>query len=136
MLILTALSWYIQPKLNIYSEDEVTFGRQYAGQLLEEMERVAAGARQIDPQEHGHLCDYYLDGEEKFRELKSAATHLKGEQAEDFVYALALAEAWCKQAAEAAYRPANTQAKVQAELRYKQAREELLAIQRKEYKKM
>lgn len=135
MLVLAAFSWYIEPKLNVYNEEEISFGREYASELLLLIESVETGAGQMGSVSHTKLCDYYLDSQDKFRDLKSAATHMKGEQGEDFVYALALAEDWCRNAAEAAYQPGNTKAKAIALQRYRQAKAELTYIRMKEYKK-
>lgn len=136
MLVLTALSWYIEPKLNVYNEEEVRFGQEYADELLLLIENIENGAGQLNNASHTKLCDYYLDGQDKFRDLKSAATHMRGDQGEDFVYALALAEDWCRNAAEAAYHPDNTKAKSIALQRYRQAKDELAQIKVKEYKRM
>jgi hypothetical protein len=135
MLVLTALSWYIAPKLNVYDEEEVSFGQEYAAELLLLIDSIEAGAGQMGNVSKTKLCDYYLDGQDKFRDLKSAATHMKGEQGEDFVYALALAEDWCRNAAEAAFHPDNTKAKTTALERYRQAKAELAQIKVKEYKR-
>lgn len=135
MLVLTALSWYFEPKLNVYDEEEISFGRKYAAELLLLVENVEAGAEAIGNVSRTRLCDYYLDGQDKFLDLKSAATHMKGEQGEDFVYALALAEDWCRNAAEAAYHPENTKAKSAAGRQLGQAKAELEQIKVKEYKR-
>lgn len=135
MLVLTALSWYIEPKLNIYDEEEISFGQEYAAELLLLVQNVETGAGAISNSSRTKLCDYYLDGQDKFRELKSAATHMKGEQGEDFVYALALAEDWCRNAAEAAYHPDNTKAKSVAGRQLGQAKAKLEQIRVKEYKR-
>ena len=135
MLLLTALSWYVEPKLNIYSEEEIVYGREYADELLIKIDDVQRGAVGLGVVSRTKLCDYYLDGQDAFRDLKSAAVHMKGEQGEDFVYVLALAEDWCRNAAEAAYRPGNTEAKKAAEMRYHQARAELMQIRSKEYRR-
>lgn len=135
MLVMTALSWYIEPKLNVYNEDEISFGREYADELLLLIESIESGARQLKNASHTKLCDYYLDGQDKFRDLKSAATHMRGEQGEDFVYALALAEDWCRNAAEGAFHPDNTKAQGMALKRCQQAKTELAQIKVKEYKR-
>ena len=133
MMALAALSWYIGPKLNQYSEEELAFGRSYATELLQELEEVAEGARQLAGESRTRRCDYYLDGEDRFRRLKEAAIHMKGEQGEDLVYALALAEDWCRQAAEFSYHNDNQRAGLIAVERYRQARAALLIVQVKEY---
>ena len=135
MLVLTALSWYFEPKLNVYSEDEIAYGREYAAELLATMVAFQTGAEDLGIVSRTRLCDYYLDGQDKFRNLQSAALHMRGEQGEDFVYALSLAEDWCRNAAEAAYHPTNAQAKSLAKQRYQQAQSELTLITVKEYKR-
>lgn len=133
MLLLTLLSAVISPELNRYSQEEIDYAHEYAAQMLAVMDQMAAEGEILEGRSDQKF-DYYSNGEEKFDGLKHAALFLKGEMAEDFVYALQLAEDWCRYSTEAALRPTQDNPAKMATARYNQARAELRALMVKQYR--
>lgn len=132
-LSLTGMSTIYQLTPIVYTQEDNQFAGEYAGQmaaLLIAMQQQSASLSQVTKPT---ACDYFLSGQDRFYEEKYVAIHFKRDLAEDFVYALVLAEDWCRHAARAAYNPQDTESARLAEIRYQKAYQQLQAIRSRDY---
>ncbi|SDF42412.1 hypothetical protein [Sporolituus thermophilus] len=134
MVLLTAAGYLYRLTPYTYTDEDNAFADESAGAMLALMERIAREGAALQARSPGRAADIYWEGQYEFNRLKHAALFYKGALAEDFVYALDLAEAWCKYAADAADNPADAKARRLAEQRFAAARAEFRAIIDKEYR--
>ncbi|EAX47358.1 hypothetical protein TcarDRAFT_1376 [Thermosinus carboxydivorans Nor1] len=134
LLFLTAAGYLYRLTPYTYTDEDNAFADESAAAMLALMERIACEGNALQKQSPGQAVDIYWEGQYEFNRLKHAALFYKGAMAEDFVYALDLAEAWCKYAADAADNPYDAKARLAAEQRLAAARAEFRAIIAKEYR--
>lgn len=132
-LMLTGMSAVYNATPLVYTKADTEFANQYAAEMLQVMEKMAAEGNHLDQRGKPTRCDFFLDGQDQFYRLKYAAVHYKREIAEDFVYAFSMAEDWCRYAARAAYDSADERARQMAELRFRRAYAEFQNISKKDY---
>lgn len=121
-VLLATLSHVLSPFLGKCDEADNSFAHEYAGEMLARLEEMSTESCPVDD---------YQAAEEDFRSRKHAAVHMKGEMATDFVYAFALAEAWCHYAGSVA---AGAQDAARAGVAFTKAKAEFAAIRMKDYK--
>lgn len=131
-LILAAVSYLLGPYLNTCRDDDVAYAREYAGEMLLLLEQISLKAENFAGTQAA--AAYYLDAADELDRRKQAAVHLRGELAEDFVYAFAWAEEWCRESAAALSRPQDAAARRRAVAARDRARKEFTAIRSKDYK--
>ena len=133
-LLLTGMSYVYQLMPPAYTAEDNQFAHEEAQRLLREMEQIQQEATNLDGTVKPLRADVYLVGQERFIREKQATVHYKRELAEDFTYACALAEGWCRYAAAALLRGGSADQE-SAEAFYRKARQELQTIAGKEYDK-
>lgn len=134
LVIITAAGHLYRLTPYTYSAEDNAFADESAGEVLAIMERIAREGAELETKSPGRAAEVYWQGQYEFNRLKHAALFYKGALAEDFVYALDLAEAWCKYAADAVINPGDAKARCLAEQRLAAARAEFRAIIAKEYR--
>ena len=130
---LTGMSYVYQLTPIVYTAEDMQFARWYATDMLSVLEAMQHRSVQLTDTTKPTACDFFLDGQDRFSQEKHGAVHYKRAMAEDFVYAFALAEDWCRYASRAAYDRQDEQSRQLAEERYRKARREFQAIARKDY---
>ena len=128
--LLMLLSYSTRDYFSTYTTADNDFAHTLAGEMLTVLEPIY-----IDDDS---VCDKVwqqrlTDDESRFAEWKNAATHFKGQLAEDFVFAFALAEDGCRRAIEAQDRPDGPQRRFASQL-LRRAQEQFRLIAVKDYR--
>lgn len=131
--VLMACNLVYHAYFNTYTAADLEYAHTYAAETLALSEEMAAKGEALAARSPQAAGEYFLDGERIFSELKYAAVHLKGRQAEDFVYVFVLLEEWCRLSAEAAGRPEDADTRLRAACYLSTAQSELKFIRTKQY---
>ena len=130
---LTGMSYVYQLAPIVYTTEDTQFARGYASDMLLVLEAMQHRSVQLADTTKPTACDFFLDGQDRFYQEKHGAVHYKQAMAEDFVYAFALAEDWCRFASRAACDRQDDQSRQLADERYRKARREFQVIMNKDY---